>query len=126
MKPISDNKYIWLAALHPLAVAFLVPDLLFDIVKGPDPQNFNLIFSLISILFVWYMYSKIYQQVHVIQKSTFIVVAVVVYLTLGVWVLLQAADFGIALHRSVWGAIYLTIVVLQTLLFIGLYMKYNC
>lgn len=106
--------------IQPLVVLFFVQTFLFDNdarINHPSilrKTYWNLAFSSLLILYIVYLYKVL----AIPERYFFNIGVIVVYLTLFCWVLLNAADFDFALHKSVWMGMYAVIVIIESVLWI--------
>ena len=116
-----DISIYLLSILQPLVIILVVPDLLFNNDYILNVNNWNLWFGAIAIIYIAFLYIILLYR----DNQKFIIISTIFYLTIGCWILLKSADFNYALHKSIWGLLYLMVVVLQSLFWGFLIMKPN-
>ena len=111
-----------LAIVQPLVILFTIKIFLFDNNAAQEfatllnKTYWNLGFGTIVFFLLCALYNFLY-------TAEYIICTIVTYMTIFSWILLNSANFDFPLHKSVWMTIYAMTVIIESLLWVFLYIK---
>jgi len=117
---VNELSVLFCGITQPIVVLLLLTTFLFDNdarINHPslvNKTNWNRGFGALLVVYIFYLYTVL----AITSRHYFNTAVGVVYLTILSWVLLNAADFEYALHKSVWMAMYANVVIVESLLWV--------
>jgi len=111
-----------LAIVQPLVILFTIKIFLFDNYAAQDYTTllnktyWNLGFGILIFCYICSLYKFLHTK-------KYIICTIVTYMTIFSWILLNSADFNFPLHKSIWMTIYTMTVIIESLLWVNLYIK---